>query len=418
MTTSELYSIFQKYPYISTDSRLITKNSLFFALKGKNFNGNKFAEKAINQGCYCAIVDEHKYANHSGVILVENVLETLQKLAKFHREKLNIPIIGITGTNGKTTSKELIHNVLNSELNCHATKGNLNNHIGVPLSILEIKDNHDIAIIEMGANHRKEIDHLCSIAKPTHGVITNIGTAHLQGFKSLRGVIKAKNELFSFIKENGGLIFINNDDSLLVKLAVDIKKVSYGVSSRFSTSIISNTPFLNVKWEDTIIKSKLIGDYQLYNISLALCIGNYFDIAKKKIQVAIESYVPANNRSEIRKTENNSIIMDAYNANPSSMKAMIESFANQDYKNKLCILGDMLELGSYSNKEHNKILELCKRLKLESLFVGKEFSKLSEESFKNISDLKEFIKQHPIKKKRILLKGSRGIGLEKLIEYL
>ena len=418
MTISELYSIFQKYPYISTDSRLITKNSLFFALKGKKFNGNEFAKKAIEKGCCYAIVDEHKYANHSSIILVEDVLETLQKLAKHHREKLTIPIIGITGTNGKTTSKELIHNVLNSELNCYATKGNLNNHIGVPLSILEIQDNHDIAIIEMGANHSKEIDLLCSIAKPTHGVITNIGKAHLQGFKNFQGVVEAKNELFSYIKEDGGSIFINNDDSLLVKLSRNIKKVSYGVNSSFSTSISSNTPFIYVKWKDTIIKSKLIGDYQLYNISLALCIGDYFDIPKKKSQFAVESYVPTNNRSEIRNTEKNGVIMDAYNANPSSMKAMLESFAKQDYKNKLCILGDMLELGNYSNKEHNKIIELCKKLNLDSLFVGEEFSKSSKESFKNISDLKEFIKQHPINNKKILLKGSRGIRLEKLIEYL
>ena len=418
MTTSELYSIFQKNPYISTDSRLITKDSLFFALKGERFNGNEFAKKAINEGCSYAIVDQNQYANHSKIILVDNVLDTLQKLAQHHREELSIPIIGITGTNGKTTSKELIHNILKSEFNSYATKGNLNNHIGVPLSILEINHNHEIAIIEMGANHKKEIHFLCNIAKPTHGVITNIGSAHLEGFKDFQGVIETKNELFSFIKEDGGCLFLNNDDDLLVRLAKDIRKISYGVNSNLNISISSNTPFLNVEWKDTIINSKLIGDYQFYNISLALCIGYYFNISKQNIKLAIESYIPKNNRSEIKETENNTIIMDAYNANPSSMKAMLDSFAKQNYNNKLCILGDMLELGNHSNKEHDKIIELCNKLELESIFVGKEFSRSINNSFKDTAELEKFIKHNPIRNKRILLKGSRGIGLEKLVKSL
>jgi len=288
----------------------------------------------------------------------------------------------------------------------------------VPLSILEINNDHEIAVIEMGANHEKEIRFLCNIAKPTHAVITNIGRAHLEGFKNIQAIIDTKNELFNFIKENNGYLFVNSDDDLLVDLSKNIKKTSYGINSNINISISSNTPFLNVRWKKTIVNSRLIGDYQFYNISLAICIGNYFNISKKNIQLAIETYVPKNNRSEITETNSNVIIMDAYNANPSSMKAMLISFAKQNYKNKLCILGDMLELGEHSHKEHNEVLKLCKKLALESIFVGEEFSKSTNNAFKNISALKKIIKQSPIINKTILLKGSRGISLEKLVIYL
>ena len=418
MKTEELYKIYKSTPKIHTDTRKIKEPGIFFALKGEHFNGNKFAERAINNGCNLAIIDEEKYDNNEKFILVENTLKTLQYLAEYHRSKLSIPIIGITGTNGKTTSKELIHCVLKSELNCYSTKGNMNNHIGVPLSILEINNEHEIAVIEMGANHEKEIEFLCDITKPTHGVITNIGSAHLEGFKTLEGIINTKNELYTFIKKNNGSLFINDDDNLLINLAKNIRTNSYGLSSSLNITIKKDTPFLNVKWEDSIIKSQLIGEYQYYNISLAICIGNYFNISKSNIQSSIESYIPQNNRSEIKKTSKNIIIMDAYNANPSSMKAMLYSFAKQDYDNKLCILGDMLELGDYSIKEHANILKLCDSLQLESLFVGKEFHKLNNESFKDTSSLEEHIKTNPIKNKTILLKGSRGIGLEQLVDVL
>ena len=418
MEIKEIYKIYKANPQICTDTRNIKKGSIFFGLKGQNFNGNMFAEQAINNGCSFAIIDQKQNTTNKKVILVENVLKTLQDLAKYHRKKLLLPIIGITGTNGKTTSKELIHSVLKTQLNCYATKGNLNNHIGVPLSILEITDCHEIAIIEMGANHKKEIDFLCDISKPTYGVITNIGSAHLEGFKSIEGVIETKNELFKFVNKNNGTLFVNHDDNLLINLSKNIKQISYGVNSNLNTSTCSNTPFLNIKWHNIIIKSKLIGNYQFYNISLAICIGNHFNISKENIQYAIESYIPKNNRSEIKKTKNNMIIMDAYNANPSSMKAMLDSFSKQNYKEKLCILGDMLEMGKFSNEEHNKIITYCKKLKLETLFVGKEFSKISNIAFKNISTIKHFIKCNPIKNKTILLKGSRGIGLEKLTDYL
>jgi len=418
MEISELYKIYTKHPVICTDTRKIKAGGIFFALRGSNFNGHKFVNTAINKGCEFAIIEDEKYYINDKSIIVKNVLKTLQNLAKYHRQKLSIPIIGITGSNGKTTSKELIYSVLKSEKNCYATKGNLNNHIGVPLSLLNITNDHGIAIIEMGANHMKEIEFLCEITKPTHGVITNIGSAHLEGFKNIEGVIDAKNELFNFIKKSNGSLFVNNDDSLLVQLSENIKKESYGINSKLNISIDNNTPFLSLIWNKKKITSNLIGDYQFYNISLAICIGKYFNIDQKNIQSAIEAYIPKNNRSEIKATKNNLLIMDAYNANPASMEAMINSFAHQNYTNKLCILGDMFEMGDFSNKEHRKIIETCQKLDLETIFVGEEFSKLNKQAFKKLADLKKFIHKNPIKNKTILLKGSRGIKLETLTSFL
>ena len=418
MEISELYKIYKSKSSICTDTRKIKKGGLFFALKGESFNGNLFAAKAISDGCSFAIIDEKKIAKNDKFILVKNVLETLQNLARYHRKQLSIPIIGITGTNGKTTSKELIHAVLKSELNSYATKGNLNNHIGVPLSILEITKEHKIAIIEMGANHEKEIEFLCEIAKPTHGVITNIGSAHLEGFKNHQGVINAKNELFNFIKKNNGLLFVNDDDNLLLNLSEKIERITYGNNGFCKGFITKNTAYLSIKFSHTEINSQLIGEYQFSNIMLAVCIGNKFNIKDLNIQKAIENYTPKNNRSEILKTKDNLLILDAYNANPSSMKAMLDSFAKQEYKNKLCILGDMLEIGDFSNEEHAKIIRTCQKLKLETLFVGEEFSKLSNKAFKDRNAFEIFLKSNPIKNKTILLKGSRGISLEKLTNYL
>ena len=418
MEISELYKIYKSKSSICTDTRKIKKGGLFFALKGENFNGNLFAAKAISDGCSFAIIDEKKIATNDKFILVKNVLETLQNLARYHRKQLSIPIIGITGTNGKTTSKELIHAVLKSELNSYATKGNLNNHIGVPLSILKITKEHEIAIIEMGANHEKEIEFLCDIAKPTHGVITNIGSAHLEGFKNHQGVINAKNELFNFIKKNNGLLFVNDDDNLLLNLSEKIERITYGNNGFCKGFITKNTPYLSIKFSHTEINSQLIGEYQFSNIMLAVCIGNKFNIKDLNIQKAIENYTPKNNRSEILKTKDNLLILDAYNANPSSMKAMITSFSKQDYTNKLCILGDMLELGEYTIKEHSAILDLIDTLNLEIILIGKEFSKISKEAFKDRNAFEIFLKSNPIKNKTILLKGSRGISLEKLTNYL
>tara|TARA_B100000767_G_scaffold18223_1_gene16745 strand:+ start:380 stop:1636 length:1257 start_codon:yes stop_codon:yes gene_type:complete len=418
MKIKKIYSIFQQHPAICTDSRKIKNSGIFFSLKGKNFNGNKYALKAIQNGCSYAIVDEKEYDIHQYTILVKDALKTLQDLATYHRDQLNIPLIGITGTNGKTTSKELINAILSSELSCYATKGNLNNHIGVPLSVLEINKEHKIAIIEMGANQQKEIAFLCNIAQPTHGIITNIGSAHLEGFGNLQAVIDTKKELYEFISHNKGHLFVNVDDKLLLTLSNGIMQTTYGKSGNITGLITGITPFLSIKYNNEIINSHLIGEFQFSNILLAICIGNYFNVSGNNIKRSIENYIPTNNRSQLVKTKTNTLILDAYNANPSSMKAMLNSFANQQYKNKLCILGDMLELGGGSNKEHLDIIKLTIKLELDCLFVGKIFNRLTENGFKTRNELAKNIQNNNIYNKTILLKGSRGIGLEKLIEDL
>ena len=418
MLTSEIYKIYLEHPNICTDTRKIIDKGMFFALKGNNFNGNTFALESIKQGCSFAVVDDKDLINNSNLILVENVLETLQDLARHHRNQLDIPVIGITGTNGKTTSKELINTVLNSSISCYATKGNLNNHIGVALSILKIKLTHQLAVIEMGANHNKEIEFLCNIAKPTHGVITNIGKAHLKGFKNFEGIIKTNRFIYKFIKKNNGILFVNSDDELLTKLSKGIKKELYGTKSDFNLTIENTDPFVNINWDNNLITSNLIGDYQFYNLALTICIGEHFKISKRNIKKQIEAYRPRNNRSEIIQTTSNLIIMDAYNANPSSMSAMIKSFAKNNYKSKLVILGDMLELGKYATSEHNIILKLCQKLKLDHILVGEEFRKINNKSYKNKNDLIKFLMKKPLYNKTILLKGSRSIGLEELVSSL
>ncbi|MDB4126548.1 UDP-N-acetylmuramoyl-tripeptide--D-alanyl-D-alanine ligase [Flavobacteriales bacterium] len=418
MKIKEIYALFQQHSTICTDSRKITNGAMFISLRGENFNGNKYALKAIQDGCSYAIVDEKEFDIHQNTILVNNALKTLQDLATYHRNQLNIPLIGITGSNGKTTSKELINAILNSELSCYATKGNLNNHIGVPLSVLEINKNHKIAIIEMGANHQKEIEFLCNIAQPTFGVITNIGSAHLEGFGSLQGVIDTKKELYEFINYNKGHLFVNAGDELLLSLSKGISQITYGKSGDVFGLITDITPLLSIKYNNEIINSHLIGDFQFSNILLAICIGNYFKVSNQNIKRSIENYIPTNNRSQLVKTKKNTLILDAYNANPSSMKAMLNSFANQEYKNKLCILGDMLELGEESNKEHLEIITLTNELELDCIFVGKIFYSLTKNSFKNKQELVKYIQVNNIHKRTILLKGSRGIGLEQLIKNL
>ena len=418
MKIKEIYALFQQHSTICTDSRKITNGAMFISLRGENFNGNKYALKAIQDGCSYAIVDEKEYHIHKNTILVNNALKTLQDLATYHRNQLNIPLIGITGSNGKTTSKELIKAILNSELNCYATKGNLNNHIGVPLSILEINKKHEIAIIEMGANHQKEIEFLCNIAQPTFGVITNIGSAHLEGFGSLQGVIDTKKELYEFINNNKGHLFVNAGDELLLSLSKGISQITYGKLGDVFGLITDITPLLSIKYNNEIINSHLIGDFQFDNILLAICIGNYFNVSTQNIKRSIENYIPTNNRSQLVKTKKNTLILDAYNANPSSMKAMLNSFANQQYKDKLCILGDMLELGEESNKEHLEIIKLTNELELDCIFVGEIFHSLTKNSFKNKQELVKYIQGNNIHKRTILLKGSRGIGLEQLIKNL
>jgi UDP-N-acetylmuramoyl-tripeptide--D-alanyl-D-alanine ligase len=419
MKISDIYKKFLEFPNISTDSRAIKKNSLFFALKGKNFNGNKYAKEALKKGAKFAIIDEVKHKLDENYLLVNDVLKTLQDLASFHRNHLEIPIIGITGSNGKTTSKELITSCLSSELNTAYTKGNYNNHIGVPLTLLEITDKHEIGIIEMGANHQGEIKFLCEIAKPNYGVITNIGKAHLEGFKNFEGVKKTKKELYDYIKKTAGQIFINSDDDILLDISQGIKSIRYGKKGDFIGSEVSTSVFCEVLYNNNKIKSHLIGDYQFCNIMLAIAIAKYFKIKEKNIFKSIESYKPNNNRSQVIDSGNNIIILDAYNANPSSMNKMINSFYKIKKENKICILGDMGELGKFSQNEHSDIVNLINSLKITTYYIGEEFCQATSiNSFKDSADFKDFLKTHIIKNSTILIKGSRSQQLENLVDIL
>ena len=419
MNISELYNIFKEYPSISTDSRNIKKDSLFFALKGENFNGNKFAHKALKNGCKYAVIDEKEYKIDDNFFLVDNVLETLQQLASLHRENLKIPIIAITGTNGKTTSKELITCCLSSEIETAYTKGNYNNHIGVPLTLLEINKKHKIGIVEMGANHKNEISLLCEIAKPNYGVITNIGKAHLEGFKSFEGVKHTKKELYDYIKKNNGIIFINNDDNTLNEISENIKSITYGKKGDVIGEEINSSVYTQVLFNQIKINSNLIGNYQFYNIMLAIAISKHFKINEKNIIKALESYRPKNNRSQVIESKHNLIILDAYNANPSSMNEMINSFYKIKKENKVCILGEMGELGKYSKKEHNEIIKLIQKLNILTFYIGGEFYKTTNKnSFINLEEFKNYLKESPISNSTVLIKGSRSQKLENIVELL
>ena len=424
-----LYKLFCQHPVICTDSRNIKPDSIFFALKGENFNGNEFAESALKEGAEYAVIDEENFNKSNRFILVENVLETLQKLAVYHRGKINLPVIGITGTNGKTTTKELMAAVLKKKFKVVATSGNFNNHIGVPLTVLGISKDTEIAIIEMGANHIGEISALCNISKPGFGIITNIGKAHLVGFGSIEAIIKAKAELYKFISNNEGLVFVNSDNNTLKQLAKYLQKVTYGTSenSNCRTKIISSDPFVEILWNsgfgDVSIKSNLVGKYNFENILAAICVGDYFNVKIENIAQAIEEYIPQNNRSQFINTKKNKIFLDAYNANPSSMEAAIRNFAELDFKNKILIIGDMLELGDESLSEHRNILELIRKLGFDNVFlIGAEFYEANKNSghkiFPKTEDAMQWFEANRLENATIFIKGSRGIKLEPLIKVL
>ncbi|SDM72847.1 UDP-N-acetylmuramoyl-tripeptide--D-alanyl-D-alanine ligase [Daejeonella rubra] len=433
MTTEQLYQIYLKHPQICTDTRKITDSSLFFALRGDNFDGNKFALQAIENGAAFSVIDNAEYALDDRFILVDDVLETLQNLARLHRKQLKIPVIGITGTNGKTTTKELVKSVLSQQFNTFATEGNLNNHIGVPLSILSVPSDCEIAIIEMGANHQREIAFLCSIAQPSHGMITNVGKAHLEGFGGVEGVKIGKGELYEFLSKTGGIGFINNDNPTLITMAHErgLKNtVGYGKGSTnfLSVRLKNSSPYLSVDWNlpgepKQMAFSNLPGIYNFDNISAAICIGGYFNLSPEKINKGINAYKPVNNRSQILETPNNTIICDYYNANPSSMMVALENLEDTGAKSKVLILGDMFELGEESAKEHRLILEKALHTKAERrIFVGEEFFRLKgiedAEFYRNTPEASEALNKRPIKQSTILLKGSRGMKLESLLDLL
>ena len=423
----KIIELFYETLGVCTDTREIKKDCLFLCLKGDNFNGNEFANQALKEGAKYVIVDELKFKTNDNIYLVDDVLNYLQKLANYHRKKFNIPVIGITGSNGKTSTKELIKIVLEKKYNVLATEGNLNNHIGVPLTLLNINKNHEIAIIEMGANKFKDIEELCNIAEPNYGIITNIGKAHLEGFINFEGVLKTKKELYDSILKNHGTLIINGDDEILINNAPEVKNIKYGTSEKsdIKGELINLSPFVEMRWSSDnysseLITTKMIGKYNFYNFLAAIAFGKIFNIEPEKINEAISEYTPDNKRSQVQKTKNNTLILDCYNANPSSMTSAIESFSQINHPNKIAIIGDMLELGDDSVKEHQNILDLTKKLNLIKITVGPIFESINSDELKFSNTLKtaEYLRTISIKDHLILLKGSRGIGLEKLEDSL
>lgn len=424
-TIEKIYQYYSKKHLVSTDSRKIEDGCVFVALKGERFDGNDFAYQVAQDNiAACVIADRKDLPHHERLFIVEDSLTTLQELARLHREKYNIPIIGITGTNGKTTTKELTAAVLSKKFNLIYTQGNFNNHLGLPLTILRIKPDTEMAVVEMGANHPNEIAQLCTIANPDFGIITNIGKAHLEGFGSFEGVVKTKNELYDFIRNKNGKLFVNHDNELLMNLSNGIDSQTYGKdnNANIKASIVSSNPYLIINWEGNEIKTNLVGDYNFENVMAAVSVGCHFNIEKNLIIEALENYTPTNNRSQFVKSEKNEIVMDAYNANPVSMHHAIKNFRNISSDNTLLILGDMRELGKDSEKEHQIIVNLIKELKFENvILVGSEFKKTAGTdftTFDNVDELLSYINDNNISGKKILIKGSNSIRLEKIVNVL
>jgi UDP-N-acetylmuramoyl-tripeptide--D-alanyl-D-alanine ligase len=421
----QLYSIYEQHRSVQTDTRKLKANDIFFALKGGNFNGNEFAAKALEMGAAFAVVDEAAWFTiPEKMMLVEDALEALQQLALWHRQQLNIPFLAITGTNGKTTTKELVNAALSAGLKTYATVGNLNNHIGVPLTILSIQPDVEMAVIEMGANHQLEIAGYCKIALPTHGIITNIGKAHLEGFGSEEGVKKAKGELYDFLRANNGTVFVCNDYGYLLEMAAGIPHIiTYGSSEAdYVGQAIADSAFLAVEVRGNsqvgFIQTQLVGAYNFPNVMAALAVATHFGIPEKDIAPAIAHYVPSNNRSQVIQQGTNTIIMDAYNANPSSMKAAIENFAGIQADKKVLLLGAMMELGTDSVKEHEALVTLLERTHWDAVvLVGGDFKKVNHPYIflENATEAGKWLQQQQFQHTHILIKGSRSTGMEKVL---
>ena len=425
MKIEKLHRLFLKFNGVSTDTRSIAHGALFFALKGENFNGNDFAKKALDSGASYCIIDEQQFQSNERFILVPNVLKTLQELANFHRKYLNIPIIAITGSNGKTTTKELINSVLDQRYKTHATQGNYNNHIGVPLTLLQMDESVDIGIVEMGANHIGEIAKLCQISAPNYGYITNFGKAHLEGFGSAAGVVKGKCELYDYLKINKGIVFIYGDDEKQVQQIGSYKKAhvfSDKNSSNIQVSITSETPFISFESQGCTMESQLVGVYNFSNAAAAIAIGCFFEVSLENIKKGIESYTPNNNRSQIIQKGSNTIILDAYNANPSSMEVALDNFNSMKSPFKIVILGDMFELGVHSKSEHQAVIDEVNSLNFSSAYyVGSHFFELASDSskasfFKTTKSFRNQLQSLVFKDALILIKGSRGMALETLLD--
>lgn len=437
MDKKNLYELFLQHPTITTDSRNVPEGSLFFALKGETFDGNAYAKMALEKGAAYAVIDEKEYAdeNNERLILVDDVLVALQQLAKFHRVHLGTPIIGITGTNGKTTTKELIATVLKKKYNVLYTQGNFNNHIGVPKTLLQMRKEHDIAVIEMGANHPGEIKTLVEIVLPDFGIITNVGKAHLLGFGSFEGVIHTKGELYDFIRELQGTVFINNDNPHLIGISQDLKLVKYGQKDAddllVKGQLLECNPFLKFQWgiqtadnsQSSTVQTRLIGSYNLDNALAAACIGTYFEVPANDISAALEEYAPSNNRSQLTITKDNKLVVDAYNANPTSMKAALDNFRLIPADHKMCILGQMGELGDVSDEEHQKVIEQIGEGGFEQVWlVGENFTKTQHPAqyrlFANVDEVKAAIATQKPQGYLILIKGSNSNKLVQTVELL
>ena len=426
MNIKELHKLFLDCNAVSTDTRKVSNNDMFFALKGDNFNGNVFSKQALEKGAKYVIIDENEYNISEKTILVDNVLNTLQQLASYHRLYLKTPIIALTGSNGKTTTKELINICLSKKYKTTATIGNLNNHIGVPLTLLSMTKETEIGIVEMGANHLKEIEFLCSITKPDYGYITNFGKAHLEGFGSIEGVIKGKTELYSYLKTNNNVIFVNANDQKQIVQSKGATIISFGniKSNDVVINFLKAQPFVECEFDNLKIKSHLIGDYNFNNISAAICIANYFKVDSNAIKEAIENYKPTNNRSQIIIKDNTRIILDAYNANPTSMQAALQNFSDLNDKNKIAFLGDMFELGNEAEKEHQDLVDFITQLNIDNIIlIGENFHKTKSLSkkikqFISFDDLKSDFKKIEIKNANLLIKGSRGMALERILELI
>lgn len=428
-SATELLTLFRKHPYLSTDSRKVMPGSLFFALKGDNFNGNLFSATALENGASYAIIDDPAQYSGERTLLVKDVLESLQELASLYRSELKIPIIGITGTNGKTTTKELVAAALSARFKTLSTPGNFNNHIGVPLTLLSIKPDTEVAVVEMGANHPGEITSLCQIARPTHGLITNIGKAHLEGFGNFQGVIKAKKELYDYLNQYGGRVFVNSGNELLMQLSENSQRVTYGSQSGDSVqgTPVAEESFLKINLEKplkSVVATHLAGNYNFENAMAALCVANHFKVETDRAIAAISAYVPGMNRSQVVHSGSNTLILDAYNANPSSMKAAIDNFNHLKADHKILILGDMFELGPDSPDEHRAILDfIAQQQYLKVITAGPVFCQVAAD-FKNVEcyrttdDLKEALTKNPLHNSTILIKGSRGMKMEKIVDIL
>ena len=427
MEIKDIHGLFLKCNSVSIDTRKIENNSMFFAIKGERFDANTFAEEALKKGASYVIIDNQDFFIDDRTILVNDTLEALQKLSKYHREYLKLPIIALTGSNGKTTTKELINVVLSKRYITKATVGNLNNHIGVPLTLLSFDSKTEIGIVEMGANHQKEIEFLCEIAQPDFGYITNFGKAHLEGFGGVEGVIKGKSEMYQFLSENNKFVFVNLDDAIQTEKTEDNLRITFSQidknASVFINSITAN-PFVEIDYHGIKIKSNLIGLYNANNINATITIGKYFKVSDGEIKEAIESYVPENNRSQMLVKNSNEIILDAYNANPSSMEVAIKNFLQLNKENKVAILGDMFELGDESLSEHKSIIALLeKESDVKTYFVGSHFYANKMESdfiffFETFEAFSEVIEKEDFQNKMILIKGSRGMALERTLELL